>query len=124
MNADPSSESKSLINYVPRDEVFSEVKQITFSAKTLKSVLNALLPSIESVFEDPKLGFPYFNAIDSLFDEGVTLPKPKNTGFLRTVLPRLVKTFREGGDEFLLFDTPDMIDSMIPLLPLLVHIYL
>lgn len=124
MNADPSSESKSLINYVPRDEVFSEVKQFTFSAKTLKSVLNALLPSIESVFEDPKLGFSYFNSIDSLFDEGVTLPKPKNPGFLRTVLPRLVKTFREGGDELLLFDTPDMIDSMIPLLPLLVHLYL
>ncbi|KAF9675273.1 hypothetical protein SADUNF_Sadunf09G0014800 [Salix dunnii] len=46
---DPSSESKSLINYVPRDEVFSEVKQFTFSATTLQSVLNALLPSIESI---------------------------------------------------------------------------
>ncbi|CAK7331831.1 unnamed protein product [Dovyalis caffra] len=107
---DPSSESKSIINYVPRDEAFSEVKGLTFSAKALKSVLNALLPSIESVFSDPKLGFPYFNAIDSLFDEGVALPKPKNPGFFRTVLPRLVKTFREGGDELLLFDTPEMMD--------------
>ncbi|KAF3450000.1 hypothetical protein FNV43_RR06079 [Rhamnella rubrinervis] len=77
---DPLSEKRSSSVYVPRDETFSEVKQLTFSAKTLKSVVHALLPQIEMTLLDPQLGFPYFTAIDSLFNEGVTLPKPKNTG--------------------------------------------
>ncbi|KAL6288420.1 hypothetical protein ACE6H2_005930 [Prunus campanulata] len=76
---DPLSEKRSSSVYVPRDEAFAEVKQLTFSAKALKSVLHALLPSLETALLNPKLGFPYFTAIDSLFNEGVTLPKPKNS---------------------------------------------
>ncbi|PKI61088.1 hypothetical protein CRG98_018533 [Punica granatum] len=47
---DPESESKSLNIYVPRDEAFSEVKNLTFSAKTVYSVLHALVPSLERQF--------------------------------------------------------------------------
>ncbi|CAB4298450.1 unnamed protein product [Prunus armeniaca] len=67
---DPLSEKRSSSVYVPRDEAFAEVKQLTFSAKTLKSVLHALLPSLETALLNPELGFPYFTAIDSLFNEG------------------------------------------------------
>lgn len=107
---DPLSEKRSSSVYVPRDEAFAEVKQLTFSAKTLKSVLHALLPSLETALLNPELGFPYFTAIDSLFNEGVTLPKPKTSGFFQTIIPRLVKTITAGGDDLLLFETPEIID--------------
>ncbi|KAJ9685776.1 hypothetical protein PVL29_017755 [Vitis rotundifolia] len=104
---DPLSEKRSNSVYVPRDEAFEEVKQMTFSTKTLKSVLHALLPQVEIRLLDPHLGFPYFTAIDSLFQEGVPLPKSKN--FFQSIIPRLVKTIAEGGD-ILLFETPAIID--------------
>ncbi|XP_008231379.1 PREDICTED: linoleate 13S-lipoxygenase 2-1, chloroplastic-like [Prunus mume] len=107
---DPLSEQRSSSVYVPRDEAFAEVKQLTFSAKTLKSVLHALLPSLETALLNPELGFPYFTAIDSLFNEGVTLPKPKTSGFFQTIIPRLVKTITAGGDDLLLFETPEIIN--------------
>ncbi|CAN6567371.1 unnamed protein product [Malus baccata var. baccata] len=112
---DPLSEQRSSSVYVPRDEAFSEVKQLTFSAKALRSVLHALVPSLETALLDPDLGFPYFTAIDSLFNEGVTLPKvktgeAKTGGFFQTIIPRLVKTITEGGDDILLFETPEIVD--------------
>ncbi|KAL0006657.1 hypothetical protein SO802_008159 [Lithocarpus litseifolius] len=73
---DPLSEQRSSSVFVPRDEAFSEVKQVTFSAKTLKSVMHALLPQLEISLLDPHLGFPHFTAIDSLFCEGLTLCIP------------------------------------------------
>ncbi|XP_034202485.1 linoleate 13S-lipoxygenase 2-1, chloroplastic-like [Prunus dulcis] len=107
---DPLSETRSSSVYVPRDEAFSEIKELTFAGKTLKSVLHALLPSLETALINPELGFPYFTAIDSLFNEGVTLPKPKTSGFFQTIIPRLVKTITDGGDDLLLFETPEIID--------------
>lgn len=107
---DPLSEQRSSSVYVPRDEAFADVKQLTFSTKTLKSVLHALLPSLETALLDPDLGFPYFTAIDSLYNEGVTLPKPKTGGFFQTIIPRLVKTITDGEDDLLLFETPEIID--------------
>ncbi|KAF8395884.1 hypothetical protein HHK36_019839 [Tetracentron sinense] len=107
---DPLSESRSSSVYVPRDEAFSEVKSLTFSVKTLSSVLGALLPSIETALINPDLGFPYFTAIDSLFNEGLNLPKPENLGFFQSLLPRLVKLIKDGGDDLLQFETPEMID--------------
>ncbi|XP_043690877.1 linoleate 13S-lipoxygenase 2-1, chloroplastic-like [Telopea speciosissima] len=108
---DPLSEKRSASVYVPRDEAFSEVKNLNFSAKTVKSVVHALLPSLETALLDSELGFPYFTAIDSLFNEGLTVPKPKDQGFLFSLaLPRLVKALSEGGDELLLFEVPEMIN--------------
>lgn len=106
------SEKRSSSVYVPRDEAFEEVKQMTFSTKTLKSVLHALLPQVEIMLLDPHLGFPYFPAIDSLFQEGVPLPKNKNKNFFQSIIPRLVKTIAEGEGDILLFETPAMIESM------------
>lgn len=72
---DPLSEKRSSSVYVPKDETFVEMKQLTFSIKALKYVLHALVPTLEMTLINPDLGFPYFTAIDSLFNEGVTLPK-------------------------------------------------
>ncbi|XP_061998342.1 linoleate 13S-lipoxygenase 2-1, chloroplastic-like isoform X3 [Rosa rugosa] len=107
---DPLSEERSSSVYVPRDEAFAELKQLTFSAKTLKSVLHALLPQLEITLVDPELGFPYFTAIDSLFNEGVTLPKPTASGFFQSIIPRLVKAISDGQDDLLLFETPEILD--------------
>ncbi|KAM4073065.1 hypothetical protein ACB094_11G188600 [Castanea mollissima] len=55
----PLSEQRSSSVYVPRDEAFSEVKQLTFSAKTLKSMMHALLPQLEISLLDPHNLLPF-----------------------------------------------------------------
>ncbi|CAH1441574.1 unnamed protein product [Lactuca virosa] len=108
--SDPLSESRSGDVYVPRDEAFSEVKDMSFNAKTVYSLLHAVIPYIETSVIDKDLGFPYFTAIESLFNEGVNLPPLDNNGFLGNVLPRLFKAFEDAQNNVLLFDTPEMID--------------
>ncbi|KAG7948007.1 hypothetical protein I3843_14G124100 [Carya illinoinensis] len=107
--ADPQSETRKTSRfYVPRDECFSEIKQLTFSAKTVYSVLRVLVPSLGIVISDRDLGFPYFTAIDSLFTEGVNLPSEEDQeGFLREIMPRLVKTISKTGGDVLRFETPE-----------------
>ncbi|CAN6696643.1 unnamed protein product [Malus baccata var. baccata] len=96
---DPLSEKRSRKHwYVPRDEAFSEIKQLTFSAKTLYSVMHALVPSLEMAIADTDLGFKYFTAIDSLFHEGIHLPPFKEQGVLKALLPRLVNVMATGDD--------------------------
>ncbi|KAK6164226.1 hypothetical protein DH2020_001090 [Rehmannia glutinosa] len=107
---DPLSESRSSNVYVPRDEAFSEVKQMTFSAKTLYSVLHALVPSLQTSIIDSDLGFPHFTAIDTLFDEGFLLPDIPTTGFLGNVIPRLVRFITDKGRSVVRFETPELID--------------
>ncbi|GER25062.1 lipoxygenase [Striga asiatica] len=107
---DPLSETRSSEFYVPRDEVFSEVKQATFSAKTLYSVLHALVPSLKSSIIDSTLGFPHFTAIDTLFNEGFLLPDIPTTGFLGNMIPRLVRFIKDTKNSVLQFETPELID--------------
>ncbi|KAJ8759604.1 hypothetical protein K2173_008784 [Erythroxylum novogranatense] len=107
---DPNSETRSGDFYVPRDEEFSEVKQLTFSAKTVYSVLHALVPSLGTAFVDPELGFPHFTSIDSLFDEGIYFPPLKQQGFWRTLLPRLFKSIADTADDVLRFEPPQTMD--------------
>ncbi|XP_073063648.1 linoleate 13S-lipoxygenase 2-1, chloroplastic-like [Primulina eburnea] len=107
---DPLSESRSSTVYVPRDEEFAEVKQATFSAKTLYSVLHALVPALGATAIDQTEGFPYFTAIDNLFDEGILLPDIPTSGFLRNIIPRLVRALSETRNSVLRFETPELID--------------
>ncbi|KAF5941400.1 hypothetical protein HYC85_022567 [Camellia sinensis] len=108
---DPMSESWSSGSiYVPRDEAFSDVKQLTFSGMPVYSVLHALIPSIETAIVDIDLGFPYFTAIDSLFDEGVNLLPLSKNGLLKDLLPRLVKFVSDAEEGLLRFETPAMFE--------------
>jgi lipoxygenase len=110
--ADPESETRSGNVYVPRDEAFSEVKNVQFSVKTLQSVLQAAVPAVQSTLIDPNQGFPSFFVIDKLFEDGVELPRAQELGFLRSVVPRLLECLRDGpGDKLLLFDTPANVQS-------------
>ncbi|KAL5566565.1 hypothetical protein UlMin_029729 [Ulmus minor] len=106
---DPLSEKKSTSVYVPRDEAFSEVKQLTFQGKTVYSGLHALVPSLETALIDSKLGFPFFKAIDSLFDDGFEIPPLQNQNVIRTLLPRLIRTISDATD-VLRFEPPETID--------------
>ncbi|CAL5005384.1 unnamed protein product [Urochloa decumbens] len=104
---DPKTETRKGDNYVPRDEAFSEEKQLQFSVTTLQSVLQAAVPAVQSTLIDPNLSFPSFFVIDKLFEDGVKLPKAEDLGFLRGVLPRLLQRLRDSpADNVLLFDTP------------------
>ncbi|KAL5169275.1 Linoleate 13S-lipoxygenase 2-1, chloroplastic [Glycine soja] len=106
--ADPLSEKRSRNFYVPRDECFSEVKQLTFSTKTLHSVLLILLPTLGKIIKEKELAFSYFHDIDSLFSHGLDLP-PEETekGFLGKIMPRLVKSISGDRTHVLRFETPE-----------------
>ncbi|KAJ7980729.1 Lipoxygenase [Quillaja saponaria] len=106
---DPLSEKRSFSVYVPRDESFSAKKKSTFSAKTLFLALHALPPSLQTAIIDKKLGFPLFTSIDSLFNEGISLPPTLQTkGLLNTILPTLVKAIT---DNLLRFETPKTMEK-------------
>ncbi|KAJ9555750.1 hypothetical protein OSB04_010364 [Centaurea solstitialis] len=106
---DPLTESRTLLPfYVPADEDFSEIKEATFGARALYSVLHAVLPILDSVFTDKDKGFPLFTSIDLLYNEGVNVPNPDN-GIL-SVLPRLVKSATDATNTVIKFETPETID--------------
>ena len=90
---DPLSEKRGSNIYIPRDEAFSEAKQVTFLTKIVRSALHIVIPTLETIIINEDLGFPNFTAVDSLFNKGVKLPslKNENKGFLKTLLRRLVK---------------------------------
>jgi lipoxygenase len=113
--ADPLSEERSSSVYVPRDESFSEVKQLTFSVNAVYSVLHAVVPSLETAIIDTDLGFPYFTEIDKLFNEGVNLPPLKNQNTFRNLLPRLLKAISDAQENVLKFETPETMDSEMTL---------
>ncbi|OMO72309.1 Lipoxygenase [Corchorus capsularis] len=108
-NADPVSERKTaIIPYVPRDEVFSDTKLLTFSTNYLYSLLHGMIPSLESAIVDADLGFPNLTAIDELFNEGINLPLQGN-GVLKSIMPRLIKTISD--DNVLRFETPPTLNK-------------
>ncbi|KAL0459279.1 UNVERIFIED_CONTAM: Linoleate 13S-lipoxygenase 2-1, chloroplastic [Sesamum latifolium] len=107
---DPLSESRSSSIYVPRDEAFLEVKQATISAKTLYSVLHALVPALRTSLIDSNLGFPNFTAIDALFDEGIKLSDIPTNGFLGNIIPAYLSAI-DKGSSILRFDAPELIDK-------------
>ena len=107
------SEKRGSNIYIPRDEAFLEAKQVAFLAKTVRSALHIVIPTLETVIIDEDLEFPNFTGVDSLFNEGVKLPslKNENKGFLKTLLPRLVKAITNTTDDVLRFEAPETMDS-------------
>ena len=109
-STDPESETRSSTVYVPRDECFSEIKQMTFSSKAVYSVLHAVVPALQTAIIDSSLGFPFFSSIDDLYNEGVNLPPLANKG-INTILPRLIKAIKDVESDLLRFETPSTMDS-------------
>ncbi|XP_020592800.1 probable lipoxygenase 8, chloroplastic [Phalaenopsis equestris] len=104
---DPPSESKSLSIYVPRDEAFSEIKSLTFTGKTLTSVLHGIIPAVNSALIDINLGFNNFREIDELYDEGFKVPDYLHGA--KATLQKLCNNIRDGADDVLQFEVPLLI---------------
>ncbi|GKD95297.1 linoleate 13S-lipoxygenase 2-1, chloroplastic-like protein [Tanacetum coccineum] len=94
--------------YVPIDEDFLEIKEITFGAKTLYSVLHSLVPSLDSIGTNKEEEFPLFRSIDLLYNEGVKV-HGSHDGIL-SILPRLVKKVVDITYTLIRFETPETID--------------
>ncbi|KAD6453921.1 hypothetical protein E3N88_08627 [Mikania micrantha] len=106
---DPLTESRTALPfYVPADEDFSEIKTVTFGARTLYSVVHGVVPSLDASVTDKDKGFPLFTSIDLLYNEGVNVPPPDN-GIL-SALPRLVKGAADAANTVIKFETPETID--------------
>ncbi|CAN1359023.1 Linoleate 13S-lipoxygenase 2-1, chloroplastic, partial [Linum perenne] len=101
--------STGLYFYVPRDEEFSEIKTAQFGAKTLYSVLHALVPTLETILIDKDLGFPHFTAINEMFDQGLNLP-PYSQATLTSLLPTLIRNSAEASNDVLQFEVPPTMD--------------
>jgi lipoxygenase len=108
---DPRTERREGHNYVPRDEWFSEVKQLTFGATTLRSGMHALLPMLRPLLIKKELRFPHFPAIDDLYSDGIPLPPQTGFDVIRTVVPRMVKLVEDTTDHVLRFEIPGMMES-------------
>ncbi|KAK1435190.1 hypothetical protein QVD17_00951 [Tagetes erecta] len=106
---DPLTESRTLLPfYIPCDEDFSEIKGAQFGARSLYSVLHAVLPILDSAFTDKDKGFPLFTDIDLLYNQGVNVPAPDNG--IVSALPRLVKGAVDTVNTVIKFETPETID--------------
>ncbi|XP_076894350.1 lipoxygenase 2, chloroplastic-like [Bidens hawaiensis] len=105
VSTEPWSESRKVVPfYVPRDEDFSEIKEVTFGATTLFSVLEGIIPMLESSLTNPNKGFSSFRDIESLYEEGVDVDLP--TDGLLNLLQRLVNTITSAAKDLLQFETP------------------
>ncbi|XP_076892003.1 lipoxygenase 2, chloroplastic-like [Bidens hawaiensis] len=106
---DPLTETRTLLPfYVPADEEFSEIKAVTFGARTLYSALHAGVPSLNAILTDKDKGFPLFTAIDLLYDQGVNVATP-DSGIL-SALPKLFKQTADATTAVIQFETPETID--------------
>ncbi|XP_023742120.2 lipoxygenase 2, chloroplastic [Lactuca sativa] len=108
-STEPWSESRTTLPfYVPRDEDFSEIKEASFGARTLYSVLHAVVPTLDSILTESNKGFSSFKDIELLYDEGGD-DIPMENGLL-SCLPRLVKTVADSTQNALQFETPRTIE--------------
>ncbi|XP_076892000.1 lipoxygenase 2, chloroplastic-like [Bidens hawaiensis] len=110
-STEPWTESRTLLPfYVPRDEDFSEIKQVTFGATALYSVLNGVIPTLESILTDLDKGFSSFRDIESLYEEGVDMLQSDDNHGLLSALPRLIKSIANTKKSVLQFEIPRMND--------------
>lgn len=113
MNTDQSSESRDGQFYVPRDEAFSEVKQTNFVLNLLFAVTHAIVPILQGTLIDDK--FPYFTAIDVLYNEGIKVPSKigsegKRFQLLKSISSRVYKAVLDA-DDIIQFKQPPPMDS-------------
>ncbi|KAK4478086.1 hypothetical protein RD792_017351 [Penstemon davidsonii] len=112
---DPKSESRlfllSLNTYVPRDELFNQVKFSDFIAYALKSLCQVLVPEIKAVTDKTFNEFDTFQDVLDLYEGGIKLPNDHKLHKIKGCIPlELIKELtRSDGERFLKFPMPDII---------------
>ncbi|TVU08175.1 hypothetical protein EJB05_41566 [Eragrostis curvula] len=120
---DPASESRTKDPqdiYVPRDEAFSERKQLAFDTKKTLAGLHALIGGKKNEHHK-ELSFPSLAAIDSIYEDGfMNMPPPKEGGgvmdfafkVIRTELVNLLRgdlaAMKDEIDKIFKFETPEI----------------
>ncbi|ESW18149.1 hypothetical protein PHAVU_006G016900 [Phaseolus vulgaris] len=106
--ADSLSEKKGSNFYVPRDEVFSEIKQTQFITTTVSSGVSLVLESLDAILSDQDRGFVSFEDIDTLYKEGIHLPQLQANALnlLQRVIPKFLGVINDTQN-LLRFDTPE-----------------
>ncbi|ONK59665.1 uncharacterized protein A4U43_C08F9020 [Asparagus officinalis] len=113
--SDPKSESRlpllSLDIYVPRDERFGHLKMSDFLAYALKSVTQALLPTLNALFDETPMEFDSFQDVLNLYEGGLQLPKSPVLDEIRSRTPfEMIKELvRADGDYILKLPVPQVI---------------
>ncbi|KAL8110632.1 linoleate 13S-lipoxygenase 2-1, chloroplastic-like [Apium graveolens] len=95
--------------YVPRDEYFSEVKMENHTDTTNKGIKQSFVPGLENAFIGLELGFPYFTAIDQLFNEDEDLSEAFQEK-LKNIFRRIVTFLPFSVKKVLRFGTPAVLD--------------
>ncbi|CAN6220783.1 unnamed protein product [Urochloa humidicola] len=105
---DPLSEKRSSeAFYVPRDEAFTERKNLTFNAKYLLEVRNVLCRQ-NSTNEHKSLSFPSLASIDAMFKDGFK-NQPEKDGL--DLLRSFIHEFEEALHRPWKFETPEIHDK-------------
>ncbi|KAG7586152.1 Lipoxygenase C-terminal domain superfamily [Arabidopsis thaliana x Arabidopsis arenosa] len=113
VSKDPPCESRGKEKeefYVPRDEVFEEIKRDTFRAGRFKALFHNLVPSISAALSNLDIPFTCFSDIDNLYKSNIVLghTEPKDTG-----LGGFIGGFMNGilnvTETLLKYDTPAVI---------------
>ncbi|OAY75692.1 putative linoleate 9S-lipoxygenase 4 [Ananas comosus] len=112
---DPKSESRlpqlSLDIYVPRDEKFGHLKMSDFLGYALKSVTQAILPTLHTIFDMTPMEFDSFQDILNLYEGGIKLPNSPELEEVRKQIPfeMIKELFRSDGEHFLKLPLPQVI---------------
>ncbi|XP_073099393.1 LOW QUALITY PROTEIN: probable lipoxygenase 8, chloroplastic [Elaeis guineensis] len=93
---DPLSETRSDVVYVPRDEALSEVKQMTITAKTLNSALDAVFPFVGTVFINTMLMVLNLMGKDTASNKPTSSQFSEELDFSQTTLTKLMKSIADG----------------------------
>ncbi|TVU08176.1 hypothetical protein EJB05_41567, partial [Eragrostis curvula] len=120
---DPSSEVRTNDPkdiYVPRDEAFSESKQLAFETKRKLAGLHAFI-GLKKNKDNKDMSFPSLAAIEAIYEDGFkNMPPPKEGGSTKDYFFQLIKTelrnllkgdfegFKDEIDKILKFETPEI----------------
>uniref|UniRef100_A0A1J3JMU6 Lipoxygenase n=1 Tax=Noccaea caerulescens TaxID=107243 RepID=A0A1J3JMU6_NOCCA len=113
VSRDPPCESRGKEKeefYVPRDEVFEEIKRDTFTAGRFKALFHNLVPSIAAALSNLDIPFTCFSDIDRLYKCDIVLrpSEPKDTGLVG-FFGSFVNGILNVGETLLKYDTPAVI---------------
>lgn len=111
---DPSSEyrvEKPHPVYVPRDETFEEMKEISFSTGRVKALLHNLIPALAATLSRRDSQFECFSDIDRLYKEGFMVKNEEESFMDRLIIPTALKSFMTTGNRLLKYDIPSIISS-------------